>query len=85
LMKDVSPEQTLSQGAKAMNLTKKRGNRIRVRRYRSLHRRFDYVPSPDVRVIIEHYLKIGRDRCLAGVLDYLIRSGHQAVTGNGGT
>ena len=24
------------------------GNRARVRRYRTLHRRIDYVPSPDV-------------------------------------
>jgi hypothetical protein len=61
------------------------GNRARVRRYRSLHRRIDYVPSPDVLPIIQHHLKIGKDPCLAGVIDYLIRSGHQAITGNGGT
>ena len=60
------------------------GNRTRVRRYRSLHRRIDYVPSPDVLPIIEHHLKIGSDPYLAGVIDYLIRSGHQAITGNGG-
>ena len=37
------------------------GNRARVRRYRTLHRRIDYVPSPDVLPIIQHHLKIGRD------------------------
>jgi hypothetical protein len=60
------------------------GNRARVRRYRTLHRRIDYVPSFDVLPIIQHYLEIGTDPCLAGVIDYLIRSGHQAITGNGG-
>ncbi len=67
-----------------MNTTTTTGNRARVRRYRATHRRIDYVPSPDVLPIIEHYLRIGTDRCLAGVLDYLIRSGHQTITGNGG-
>ena len=52
------------------------GNRARVRRYRTPHRRIDYVPSPDVLPIIQHHLKIGRDPYLAGVIDYLIRSGH---------
>jgi hypothetical protein len=61
------------------------GNRARVRRYRSLHRRIDYVPSPDVLPIIQHHLKNGKDRYLAGVIDYLIRSGHQLITGNGST
>ena len=64
------------------------GNRERVRRYRALHRRFDYVPSHDVRQIIEHHLKIGTDTCAAGVIDFLVRSGQQAfersITGNGG-
>jgi hypothetical protein len=60
------------------------GNRARVRRYRTLHRRIDYVPSHDVLPIIQHHLKIGTDPCLAGVIDYLIRTGHQAITGNGG-
>jgi hypothetical protein len=60
------------------------GNRARVRRYRAIHRRFDYVPSPDVVPIIQHHLAIGTDPCIAGVLDYLIRSGQRAITGNGG-
>jgi hypothetical protein len=60
------------------------GNRARVRRYRSLHRRIDYVPSPDALAIIQHHLKSEMDPYLAGVIDYLIRSGHQAITGNGG-
>ena len=60
------------------------GNRARVRRYREHHRRIDYAPSPDVWTIIQHHLKIGTDSCLAGVVDYLIRSGHQTITGNGG-
>ena len=68
-----------------MNTPRLTGNLARVRRYRALHRRFDYVPSYDVLPIIEHHLKIGSDCSLAGVIDYLIRSGHQAITGNGGT
>ena len=56
-----------------------------MRRYRVTHRLIDYVPSPDVQRIIEHHLTIGTDRWMAGVIDYLIRSGQQAITGNGGT
>ena len=67
-----------------MNTARLTGNRARVRRYRATHRRIDYVPSPDVLQIIEHHLKIGRDCCLAGVIDYLIRSRQRAITGNGG-
>ena len=67
-----------------MNTARLTGNRARVRRYRATHRRIDYVPSPDVLAIIEHHLKIGRDSCLAGVIDYLIRSRQRAITGNGG-
>jgi hypothetical protein len=59
-------------------------NRKRVRRYRASHRRIDYVPSPDVLRIIDHHLQLGTDPCVAGVIDYLIRSGQQAITGNGG-
>jgi hypothetical protein len=60
------------------------GNRARVRRYRTNHRRIDYVPSPDVWTIIQHHFKMRTDPCLAGVIDYLIRSGHQTITGHGG-
>lgn len=60
------------------------GNRARVRRYRTLHKRIDYVPSPDVLSIIEYHLQTGTDPCLAGVIDFLVRSGHAAITGNGG-
>jgi hypothetical protein len=67
-----------------MNPTKETGNRVRVRRYRATHRRIDYVPSCDVLPIIDHHLKIGTDRCLAGVIDYLVRTGQKAITGNGG-
>ena len=67
-----------------MNHTSTTGNRTRVHRYRAIHRRIDYIPSPDVLQIIEHHLKIGTDPCLAGVIDYLIRAGQQAITGNGG-
>jgi len=38
-----------------------------------------------VQRIIEHHLTIGTDRWMAGVIDYLIRSGQQAITGNGET
>jgi hypothetical protein len=68
-----------------MSMNNVTGNRARVHRYRSVHRRIDYVPSPNVLQIIEHHLKIGTDRWMAGVIDYLIRSGQQAITGNGGT
>ena len=67
-----------------MNSVRLTGNQARVRRYRAVHRRFDYVPSPDVLAIIEHHLKIGTDYCVAGVIDYLVRAGHQTITGNGG-
>lgn len=67
-----------------MDTTRPTGNRARVRRYRACHCRIDYVPSLDVWPIIHHHLKIGTDRCLAGVIDILVRSGHQTITGNGG-
>lgn len=54
-----------------------------MRRYRAIHRRIDYIPSPDVLQIIEHHLKMGTDPCIAGVLDHLIRAGHQHISGNG--
>jgi len=56
----------------------------RVRRYRQLRPRIDYYASPDVVDIIRHYQATGRDKCFAGILDGLIRAGHQAVSGNGG-
>lgn len=68
-----------------ISTTKLSGNRARVRRYRTCHRRIDYVPSPDVWAIIDHHLRIGTDPFLAGVIDYLIRTGHRAMSGNGGT
>ena len=67
-----------------MNPTEITGNRARLRRYRATHRRIDYVPSPDVLPIIEHHMKIGTDSCVVGVIDYLIRTAHHAITGNGG-
>ena len=67
-----------------MDFVEVTGNRARVRRYRALHRRFDYSPSPDVLTIIQHHLKIGTDRWLVGVIDNLIRYGHRAITGKGG-
>ncbi len=60
-------------------------NRVRVRRYRSKNQRIDFVPSPDVLKIIEHHFGAGMDSCWAGVIDNLIRAGHQAITGNGAT
>ncbi len=67
-----------------MNLPKITGNQARVRRYRANHRRIDYIPCADVLSIILHHLKIGTDPCLAGVIDYLVRTGHRSITGNGG-
>jgi len=75
----------MKQAVKGPSPVRLTGNRARVRRYRTLHRRIDYVPTSDVWAIIDHHLKIGTDPCFAGVIDYLIRSGHQAITGNGGT
>ena len=74
----------MDQDQTVSNTTRLIGNRVRVRRYRTLHRRIDYVPSPDVLTIIQHHLKTGRDPYLAGVIDHLIRNGHQNITGNGG-
>ena len=54
----------------------------RIQRYRKRNRRYEFYPSPDVADIIEHHLQTGPEKCLAGVLDGLIRSGHRAVTGN---
>lgn len=71
-------------GKERAHMTITTGNKARVLRYRALHRRIDYVPSPDVLQIIEHHLRVGTDICLAGVIDYLIRSGQQAISGNGG-
>jgi len=57
-------------------------NRARVRRYRAKHQRIDFVPSADVLQIIEHHLAAELDNCKAGVIDELVRAGHQAITGN---
>ncbi len=73
----------MNEGASISGNVRPTGNRVRVRRYRTLHRRIDYVPSYDVLSIIQHHLNIGTDPCLAGVIDYLVRSGHHAITGNG--
>jgi hypothetical protein len=55
----------------------------RLQRYRQRNRRYEFYPSPDVIDIIEHHLTTGAEKCLAGILDGLIRAGHRAVTGNG--
>jgi hypothetical protein len=54
----------------------------RVRRYRQRNPRFEFYPSPDVLDIIRHYQGTASDKCIAGILDGLIRAGHRAVTGN---
>ncbi|NDP40148.1 MAG: hypothetical protein GZ093_15600 [Rhodoferax sp.] len=64
-----------------MNKTQE-ANRLRVRRYRSKNQRIDYVPAPDVLEMIVHHLKAELDNCKAGVIDVLIRSGHEAMSGN---
>lgn len=56
----------------------------RLKRYRQRNRRYEFYPSPDVADIIQHHLATGDEKCLAGVLDGLIRVGHRTVTGNGG-
>ena len=62
----------------------KKSTPIRLQRYRQRNRRYEFYPSPDVVDIIEHHLANGAEKCLAGVLDSLIRVGHRTVTGNGG-
>lgn len=57
---------------------------IRQHRYRQRHRRIDYYPSPDVADLIGHHQATSDEKCLAGILDTLIRAGHRAVSGNGG-
>ena len=55
----------------------------RVRRYRKQRQRYDFYPSADVVDIIRHYQATGNDKCIAGILDGLIRAGHRAiVSGN---
>ena len=61
----------------------KKSTPARLQRYRQRNRRYEFYPSQDVIDIIEHHLQTGPEKCLAGVLDGLIRSGHRAVTGNG--
>ena len=56
----------------------------RLHSYRQRHRRIDFYPSPDVADIIAHHQSSGREPCIAGVIDGLIRAGHRAVSGNGG-
>ena len=56
----------------------------RLARYRKKHRRFDFYASPDVADIIAHHQSNGREKCIAGVIDGLIRAGHKFVSGNGG-
>jgi hypothetical protein len=58
---------------------------LRLQRYRELHRRIDYFPSPDVLAIIDHHQSTGLDHCIAGVIDELIRIGHKTISGNGRT
>ncbi len=62
-----------------MEENKQAGNKARVQKYRSTHRRFDYVPSPAALAAIEQHR--GLDKCLAGVIDRLILAGSKAVTG----
>ncbi len=57
---------------------------IRLTRYRQRNRRFDYYASPDVADIIAHHKATGRETCIAGILDGLIRAGHRSVSGNVG-
>ena len=59
------------------------GNAARVQKYRSTHRRIDYVPCPEALAAIEKHLSIKLDNnCLAGVIDRLILAGHESITGN---
>jgi hypothetical protein len=55
-------------------------NTRHVQCYRQRHPRIDFYPSPDVLAIILHHRNAGIDATFAGVLDGLIRLGHQAIT-----
>ncbi len=60
-------------------------NAERVRRYRQKHPlRYEFYPAPDVLDIIRHHLGTKGERCIAGILDGLIRAGHRHITGNAG-
>lgn len=59
------------------------GNRARVHRYRTTHRRIDYVPSAEALKVINARLSQGLDNCAAGVIDRLILAGDRAMSGNG--
>lgn len=54
----------------------------RLHRYREKYRRLDYYPSPDVADIIAFYQANGKETCIAGILDGLIRAGHRVCSGN---
>ncbi len=69
--------------SKTTKIPMNRSTPSRLRRYRQRNRRYEFYPSPDVADIIEHHLENGTEKCIAGVLDGLIRAGHRAVTGNG--
>ena len=58
-------------------------NQTRVKRYRTNHRRIDYVPGPDALAIIEkHLLDNPNGYSLAGVIDDLVMAGDRAISGN---
>ncbi|HUW38607.1 MAG TPA: hypothetical protein VMV91_14880 [Rhodocyclaceae bacterium] len=58
--------------------TSRTNNSASVKKYRSTHRRIDYVPADDVLLIIERYHgKI--DDTIAGTIDKLIEAGHKAI------
>lgn len=59
-----------------------RTNTERRKRYRQNNRRIDYYPSPEVADIIAHYQATGAEKCIAGILDGLIRAGHRSASGN---
>ena len=56
----------------------------RVQRYRLRNRRIDYYPCSDVADIIAHHKATGSEKCIAGIIDGLVRIGHQTVSGNRG-
>ena len=56
----------------------------RLHRYRENYRRLDYYPSHDVAAIIDFYRASSKEKCIAGILDGLIRAGHRVCSGNTG-
>ena len=55
---------------------------LAVRRYRTKHKRIDYVPGPAAMAAIVGWRAKGLNNCLSGAIDDLIMAGSAAMSGN---